>query len=285
MAPRETTDQGSGSSQDHHPQLHGHLMDEIMSERYKSWCHQPERPGDPHYVGQAGWDTRQGILDLNTGRFDEGEQHIKDAITDLGKEKDMINTAQDGGKKAAQDILNGNTDAAKKDLQDTIDGLKGNGFNKKDSDQFQKALDDLNKGDVWGAEIQIAKAEKTLDDREGRVDKATNDLTTGLDDFNHGQFYKGEGEMAQALKDLHMPADKIAQLPDNPHPIPQPWPEYPNPWNQPNWPPRPWAYGPQYGQGFDYGYMPHVMDASQMGAHSMQFEVPNPNKLYGESAG
>lgn len=197
------------------PRVSSNLVDEIYSERLKTLPNMPARPGDPHYVGQTYWDTAEGLLDLNSGKFTQGKDEINTAIGDLGKESTLITGAQADGKTASQDILNSLSDtdpnkakcdltSAENTLTKTINDLHLNYYNTADRNDYKQALADLKSGDTTGAEAEIAKAEKALGIRETKVTTASADLTTGLKEFNSGHQNEGEEEMRDAMDKLHL---------------------------------------------------------------------------------
>ena len=195
----------SPSTSSEAPKVSTSLVDEIYNERLKSCPNMPARPGDPHYVGQTIYDTAEGLLDLNNGKFTPGKTEINDAVKDLGKESALIKGAQADGKTSAQDILSGNKQGAEAELTKTIGNLKGNYYNSADRNDYDKALTDLKDGKTWAAEGEIDKAEMALGRREDHVTTASTDLTKGLKEFNSGKQNEGEAEMKDGIDSLHIP--------------------------------------------------------------------------------
>ncbi|HEY9713303.1 MAG TPA: hypothetical protein V6C72_07525 [Chroococcales cyanobacterium] len=272
MAPRHGSDASAsgGGSQSNQPTL-TNLMDEVMFERMKSVPNMPARPEDPHYVGQTYWDTMNGVLDLNSGKFDKGENYINTAIKDLGKEDTLIKGSQADGNTAAKDIIDGKTDDAETALTKTIKDLKGNYYNTEARNDYQDALKELKSDDPdakWKALQSISKAEEALQDRQTRVENASQGLTDGLKDFNSGNFDKGMYEFGSAMMDLQR---HHGQCPPEgpPHqPYPPEGPPYGPPYGPPQWPP----YGGGWHHGRYHGPIMYPMDAAQTG--SDQSPVP-----------
>ena len=182
------------------------LFNEAYSDHLKVLPNIPARPGDPHYVGQAEWDTTHGLLDLNSGHFSQGESDVKSAVKDLTTEEKLINTAQSAGNKISQDITGGNAKSAEDQLTEIINKLQGNHFNSADSQDFANARTALEYGNSAQAKADVVLAEQTLTDRSNQVTTAQGDLKSGLNEFNSDMWGAGEKEMKAAMQELHQKA-------------------------------------------------------------------------------
>lgn len=173
------------------------------------------RPDAPHYIGQDKYDVSKGILDLDSGKFHQGENEIHSGIKDLDNEQKLINKAIGQGGSAAKDIATGNDKQAEKDLQSAIDGIGKNYYNGDAKKEYTAAEKALQSGNKQEASSDILKAEHMLQQHRQTVNTARGDLQTGLKDFNSGKFSEGMKDFQDSLSEFIKPHPTPVSVPPN----------------------------------------------------------------------
>ncbi len=156
------------------------------------------------FVGHANYEAKQALLDANSGNVPGTVAEIKNSITNLGGETDVLTNTALQAKLAEQALNKGDTKTAEQALSKGILELRGSDFNTGVRADFDKAFFALQAGDKGTAAVGLTAAETDLADRTQRTQNAATDMLNSLNMFNSKNETAGKNDISSAQQALDL---------------------------------------------------------------------------------